>query len=216
MTKEQIKNQINELIDNAKVIKKKEPMTAINLLKQAFNKTFENSLVEEIGIKKLDRLIEYSFKYKLYKETIPDILILLQYSKKANLTKWFTFHYYDYLTIAYLNGENSYKALNTFIKRYIEHKKYFYAIGDFKTLQKFPIDKYETNSRFIEILEKLNLINYENQIIDIVNNFVDSSFVPYSKVKQLYSNKLKLNEMLSVNENEIDILFQKSELIKEQ
>lgn len=210
MKKELIKNQIIELIAEAKGSFKKEPLLAIDLLKQAFEKTIENNLIEQIGISKLDKLIDYQFKNKLYSESITYILKLLQYSKTANLTKWFTYHYYDLLTTAYLNCDNKFIALNTFIKKYIEHKKYFFAIGDFKTLQRFPIDKYDTNTKFIELLEKLDMKNYEKQIIDIVNKFVDREFVPFTKINQLYMNKSKLKAMLSINENEIDTIFQNS------
>ena len=196
--------KINELIDKAKAIKTKDPLGSIDLLKQAFNLTIENNLIAEIGLTKLDRLMTYSFKVKQYTEVIPNILILLQYSKTENLTKWLTFHYYDLLYTAYLYSECSYNVVSTFIKRYIEHKKYFYAIGDFKTLEKFPIDKYETDKRFIELLKTSNLMEFEKKITEIVNTFVNEKFTVFSRINQLYMNKIKLNAMLSIDENEID------------
>lgn len=168
-----MKEKILSLIEEAKNSKAKEPIKAIELLKQAFELTFQYGLFDDIGISRLERLPKYMMKEKLYQEATHYIYLLISNLKngKELAIDVYIAQCFVLLCTCYEKLNNFEQALACHIKAYFYFtKNYLWLERDFRT---FEVESF---------LAKFGKKEHAKLITKKVNEFAKTNF-PKTKIR---------------------------------
>lgn len=188
-----MKEKILSLIEEAKNSKAKEPIKAIDLLKQAFELTFQYGLFDDIGISRLERLPKYMMKAKLYQEATHYIYLLisnLKNSKELAIDVYIA-QCFVLLCTCYEKLNNFEQAISCHIKAYFYFtKNYLWLERDFRPFEiEGLLDKFgkkehakliskqvkefaKTNFPKTKIRDKLNAYTYPEVTEEIMSSFI--------------------------------------------